>query len=59
MGAGKGGWKGLTEEHTCIYAQPVDTEDSVWRGGAGMCWVEGGKGGEQGTSARALTIKTH
>ena len=39
-------WTKLAEEHTCIYAQPMDTDNSGegWGGGS----VEEGKGGEMG-----------
>lgn len=39
--AGRGDWKGLAEEHMCIYEHPRDTDNNVGKakgaGGWGLC----------------------
>lgn len=40
-------WKKLDKGHTCIYAQPSDTDNTVVEVGKDG-WVEGSKGGEIG-----------
>ena len=34
-GGGGGNWKRLAKEHTCIYAQPMDTDKNVVKAGDG------------------------
>ena len=47
-----GNWKRLAKEHTCIYAQPMDTDKNVVKAGdggqvGGRGWVEKAKAGRR------------
>ena len=58
--AGGEDWKRSAKEHTCMYAEPTDTDNNVMRAGSwgDMGWVERGKGwGKWETSVIVSTVK--
>ena len=58
--AGGEDWKRSAKEHTCMYAEPTDTDNNVMRAGSwgDMGWVERGKGwGEVGDICNSVNSK--